>query len=98
MLWHHQQPTWLEFYKPVQRRNGKTIPEDTICPLCGAPHHFLYDNTGGILRGLLYGEDGSVAVDLPNLGTQHIIILIESCFHCPGLYELEIYHNREPLY
>jgi hypothetical protein len=51
-----------------------------------------------VLRGLLYGEDGSVAVDLPNLGTQHIIILIESCFHCPGLYELEIYHNREPLY
>ena len=33
--------------KPVRRRNGKTIPEDTICPLCGAPHHFLYDNNGG---------------------------------------------------
>ncbi len=33
--------------KPVQRRNGKTIPEDTICPLCGAPHHFIYDNNGG---------------------------------------------------
>ena len=45
----------LEYYqwkygkplKPVQRRNGKTIPEDTICPLCGAPHHFIYDNNGG---------------------------------------------------
>ena len=42
----------LEYYqwkygkplKPVQRRNSKTIPEDTICPLCGAPHHFIYDN------------------------------------------------------
>ena len=33
--------------KPVQRRNGKSIPEDTICPLCGAPHHFIYDNNGG---------------------------------------------------
>ena len=33
--------------KPVQRRNGKSIPEDTICPLCGAPHHYLYDNNGG---------------------------------------------------
>ena len=33
--------------KPVQRRNGKCIPEDTVCPLCGAPHHFIYDNNGG---------------------------------------------------
>jgi hypothetical protein len=24
-----------------------------------------------VIRGLLYGEDGSVVVDLPNLGTQH---------------------------
>ena len=27
-------------------------------------------------------EDGSVAVDLPNLGTQHGFILTELCFHC----------------
>ena len=33
--------------KPIQRRNGKTIPEDTKCPLCDAPHHYLYDNNGG---------------------------------------------------
>ena len=45
----------LEYYqwkyhkplKPVQRRNGRCIPEDTVCPLCGAPHHFIYDNNGG---------------------------------------------------
>ena len=45
----------LEYYqwkygkpvKPVQRRHGKSIPEDTICPLCGAPHHYIYDNNGG---------------------------------------------------
>jgi len=33
--------------KPVQRRNGKSIPEDVSCPLCSAPHHYLYDNNGG---------------------------------------------------
>ena len=33
--------------KPIQRKNGKTIPEDTICPICGAPHHYIYDNNGG---------------------------------------------------
>ncbi len=40
--WKYKKPL-----KPVQRRNGKSIPEDTICPLCGAPHHYIYDNTGG---------------------------------------------------
>jgi hypothetical protein len=30
------------------------------------------------IRGLLYGEDGSVVVDLPNLGAQHV-------FSLPGL-------------
>jgi hypothetical protein len=34
-------------------------------------------------------EDGSVAVDLPNLGTQHVFILIESCFHCQGIFGIE---------
>ena len=33
--------------KPVQRRNGKTISEDVACPVCDAPHHYLYDNNGG---------------------------------------------------
>ena len=45
----------LEYYqwkygrpvKPVQRRSGSSIPEDTVCPLCGAPHHYIYDNNGG---------------------------------------------------
>ena len=46
-----------------------------------------------VLRGLIDVEDGSVVVDLPNLGAQHVFILIELCFHCPGLFGLEIYHN-----
>ncbi len=33
--------------KPVKRRNGRTIPDDTVCPRCGAPHLYLYDNNGG---------------------------------------------------
>ena len=45
----------LEYYqwkygkpvKKVQRRNGKSIPAETVCPLCGAPHHYIYDNNGG---------------------------------------------------
>jgi hypothetical protein len=30
-----------------------------------------------VLRGLIDVEDGSVVVDLPNLGAQHAFILIE---------------------
>jgi hypothetical protein len=47
-----------------------------------------------VLRGLIDGEDGRVAVDLPNLGTQHVFILIELCFHCRGIFGLEIYHRK----
>lgn len=46
-----------------------------------------------VLRGLIDGENGSVAVDLPNLGTQHVFILTELCCHCRGILELEIYLN-----
>ena len=38
-----------------------------------------------VLRGLIDVEDGSVAVDLPNLGAQHVIILTVLCFHCWGI-------------
>jgi hypothetical protein len=34
-------------------------------------------------------KDGSVAVDLLNLGTQHVITLIVLCFHCRGIFGLE---------
>lgn len=33
--------------KAVQRRNGKTISTKIVCPKCGAPHDYIYDNNGG---------------------------------------------------
>jgi hypothetical protein len=47
-----------------------------------------------VIRGLIDVENGSVVVDLPNLGAQHVFILIELGFHCLGLFGLEIYHNK----
>lgn len=32
--------------KPIQRHNGSTIPDDVYCPVCGAPHHYIYGNNG----------------------------------------------------
>jgi len=37
--------------KPVSSRGGKSVPPDCVCHRCGAPHTYLYDNTGG--RGQL---------------------------------------------
>ena len=47
-----------------------------------------------VLRGLIDVEDGSVVVDLVNLGAQHVFILTELCFHCWGIFGLEIYHSN----
>ena len=32
---------------PVKRRGGKTVPADAVCPYCGAPSDYAYDNNGG---------------------------------------------------
>lgn len=37
--------------KPVKSRGGNPVSSDSVCPRCGAPHTYLYDNTGG--RGQL---------------------------------------------
>jgi hypothetical protein len=49
-----------------------------------------------VLRGLIDVEDGSVAVDLPNLGTQHVIILTVWCFHCLGISGMERFTTTDP--
>ena len=33
--------------KPVRRRGGIVPPEEAVCPYCGAPHDYVYDNNGG---------------------------------------------------
>jgi transposase-like protein/ssDNA-binding Zn-finger/Zn-ribbon topoisomerase 1 len=38
--------------KPVNSRGKNPVPSDTVCPRCGAPHNYIYDNTGG--RGQLW--------------------------------------------
>lgn len=33
--------------KPVNSRGKNPVPPSSICPRCGAPHQYLYDNNGG---------------------------------------------------
>jgi transposase-like protein/uncharacterized protein YbaR (Trm112 family) len=37
--------------KPIKSRSAVPVPVDIVCPRCGAPHSYIYDNTGG--RGQL---------------------------------------------
>ena len=32
---------------PIKRRGENPVPESTVCFRCGAPHQYIYDNTGG---------------------------------------------------
>ena len=47
-----------------------------------------------VYKGLIDVTDGSVVVDLPNLGTQHAFILTELCFHCQAISGLKSDHNK----
>lgn len=38
--------------KPIKSRGNNPVPSDVVCHRCGAPHTYLYDNTGG--RGQLW--------------------------------------------
>ncbi len=33
--------------KPIKSRGKNPVSADTICPRCGAPHQYIYDNNGG---------------------------------------------------
>ena len=34
--------------KPINRRKNSTdVSKNVICPKCGAPHDYIYDNSGG---------------------------------------------------
>lgn len=35
-----------KYIKPINSRNGKEIPSSVVCPRCGAPHNYIYDNNG----------------------------------------------------
>jgi hypothetical protein len=46
-----------------------------------------------VLRGPIDVKNCSIAVGLPNVGTQHVIILTELCFHVFS-FGLDIYNTR----
>ena len=52
--------------KPVKRRGEKTVPAEAVCPYCGAPSEYAYDNNGG--RGEFWCKvcDSKFAISRPS--------------------------------
>lgn len=64
---------------PVQRRNGKSIPEKTVCPKCGAPHKYIYDNNGN--RGQYQCKVCGQNFNESNFVTRSIVLICPYCGH-----------------
>jgi len=65
--------------RPVQRRNGNSVPEGIVCPKCGAPHLYIYDNNGN--RGQYQCKVCSQIFNESNLVTKPIVLLCPYCGH-----------------
>jgi len=65
--------------KPVQRRNGKSIPSKIVCPKCGAPHHYIYDNNGD--RGQFKCSVCDKVFNESNYATKPIVLICPYCGH-----------------
>ena len=62
---------------PVQRRNGKSIPENTKCPKCGAPHEYIYDNNGS--RGQFQCKVCGLTFKETNYATKPLVFICPYC-------------------
>ena len=63
--------------KPIQRRNGKSIPEKIKCPKCGAPHEYIYDNNGN--KGQYKCKICNLPFKETNYATKPIVFICPYC-------------------
>lgn len=71
-IWKYGKPI-----KSISHRNGKDIPASVVCPVCGAPHQYIYDNTDG-RGGLLCKVCGCIF----SSGEKDRKSLVLSCPYC----------------
>ena len=63
--------------KPVQRRNGKSIPKKTKCPKCGAPHEYICHNNGN--KGQFQCKVCGLTLKETNYATKPIVFICPYC-------------------
>ncbi|WP_207655289.1 DDE-type integrase/transposase/recombinase [Clostridium thermosuccinogenes] len=69
---------------PITRRKASTVPDTMACPRCGAPHEYLYDNTGG--KGQYLCKVCKCTFNKKNRYLKNLIFL---CPHCGRTLELK---------
>lgn len=69
--------------KPVKSRGGKQVSLDCVCPRCGAPHIYLYDNTGG--RGQFLCKVCSFRFNKGKTDLKSVSLLCPYCGHSLSL-------------
>ena len=73
--------------KPIKRRGKNTVPKEAVCPYCGAPPDYVYDNNGG--RGEFWCKvcDSKFAIRKPSKDDEP---------YCPFChYKLELIKKRK---
>lgn len=65
--------------KPVKSRSGKAVDGTCVCPRCGAPHQYLYDNTGG--RGQLWCKVCDLRFTMTKTDFKPITLICPYCGH-----------------
>lgn len=65
--------------KPIKSRGKNPVSPDTVCPRCGAPHTYIYDNTGG--RGQLWCKICDLKFSKTKTDFKPISLLCPYCGH-----------------
>ncbi len=65
--------------KPVKSRSDKAVDGTCVCPRCGAPHQYLYDNTGG--RGQLWCKVCDLRFTKTKIDFKPITLICPYCGH-----------------
>ena len=74
--------------KPVKTRGNNPVPASFVCPRCGAPHKYLYDNTGG--RGQLLCKVCGFRFSRQKTEFKPVVFICPHCGHT-----LELKKNRK---
>jgi transposase-like protein/uncharacterized protein YbaR (Trm112 family) len=65
--------------RPINRRNGKSISKHIICPKCGAPHEYIYDNNGN--KGQFQCKVCGQTFHKSNHVTKPLVLVCPYCGH-----------------
>ena len=74
--------------KPVKTRGNNPVPASFVCPRCGAPHKYLYDNTGS--RGQLLCKVCGLRFSRQKTEFKPVVFICPHCGHT-----LELKKNRK---